>query len=106
MSNAKILNVLNALAADGGRGNVLKFLNGIMIIRSKTIALKTTFPVPFVDTPTVFISAGSTRASTSWDRELFPNATTSTGFTVANLSMGDSTGKTALSGYLAIGRWK
>lgn len=50
MSNAKILNVLNALTADGG-GNVLKFLNGIMIIRSDAIALETTFPTPFVDTP-------------------------------------------------------
>lgn len=50
MSNAKILNVLNALTADGG-GNVLKLLNGIMIVRSDAIALKTTFPTPFVDTP-------------------------------------------------------
>lgn len=47
MSNAKILNVLNALTANGGGDGILKFLNGIMIIRSKAIALRTTFPAPF-----------------------------------------------------------
>ena len=43
------------LQLTGGDG-ILKFLNGIMIIRSKAIALETTFPTPFVDTPTVLVS--------------------------------------------------
>lgn len=104
MSNAKILNVLNALTADGG-GNVLKFLNGIMIIRSGTIALKTTFPTPFINTPTVLLSKVSTRTYASYDRELYPVKVTSTGFSVERLKI-DSSGVTTLSGYLAIGRWK
>lgn len=105
MSNAKILNVLNALTADGGGGNVLKFLNGIMIVRSDAIALKTTFPTPFVDTPTVFISAITTRGVASFDRELYPETVTATGFSVVRLQV-DNEGITTLSGYLAIGRWK
>ncbi|WP_278977805.1 hypothetical protein [Sutterella wadsworthensis] len=105
MSNAKILNVLNALTADGGGGNVLKFLNGIMIIRSDAIALTTTFPTPFIDTPTVFISVISTRAVASFDLELYPKTITPTAFSVVRLQV-DNSGITTLSGYLAIGRWK
>lgn len=105
MSNAKILNVLNALTADGGRGNVLKFLNGIMIIRSDTIALETTFPTPFVDTPTVLVSVVTTRWASSYDRELYPKAVTPTGFSIYSLVVAN-TGLTTVSGYLAIGRWK
>lgn len=104
MSNAKILNVLNALTADGG-GNVLKFLNGIMIIRSDTIALETTFPTPFVDTPTVLVSVVTTRWVASYDRELYPTTVTPTGFSIANIVV-DDRGLTTVSGYLAIGRWK
>ena len=105
MLNAKILNVLNALTADGGGGNVLKFLNGIMIIRSDTIALETTFPTPFIDTPTVLVSKVSTRAVASYDRELYPTTVTPTGFSVGCVAI-DNIGLTTLSGYLAIGRWK
>lgn len=104
MLNAKILNVLNALTADGG-GNVLKFLNGIMIIRSDTIALETTFPTPFIDTPTVLVSKVSARAYASYDRELYPTTVTPTGFSVWGLTITER-GVTTLSGYLAIGRWK
>lgn len=104
MSNAKILNVLNALTADGG-GNVLKFLNGIMIIRSDTIALETTFPTPFVDTPTVLVSVVTTRWVASYDRELYPTTVTPTGFSIASIVV-DDCGLTTVSGYLAIGRWK
>lgn len=104
MSNAKILNVLNALTADGG-GNVLKFLNGIMIIRSDAIALKTTFPTPFVDTPTVLVSVVTTRGVASFDRELYPRTVTPTGFSIFNLVVNNN-GLTTVSGYLAIGRWK
>lgn len=104
MSNAKILNVLNTLTANGG-GGILKFLNGIMIIRSKTIAFKTTFPTPFVDTPTVFISVITTRRVASFDQELYPETVTATGFSVVRLQV-DNVGITTLSGYLAIGRWK
>lgn len=105
MSNAKILNVLNALTANGGGGNVLKFLNGIMIIRSDAIALETTFPTPFVDTPTVLVSVVTTRWTASYDRELYPRTVTPTGFSVVGLQV-DNAGITTLSGYLAIGRWK
>lgn len=105
MSNAKILNVLNALTADGGGGNVLKFLNGMMIIRSNAIALETTFPTPFVDTPTVLVSVVSTRWDSSYDRELYPGAVTPTGFSIYSLVVAYS-GLTTVSGYLAIGRWK
>lgn len=104
MSNAKILNVLNALTADGG-GNVLKFLNGVMIIRSAAIALKTTFPTPFVDTPTVLVSVITTRWDSSYDRELYPGSVTPTGFSIFTLVV-DNSGLTTVSGYLAIGRWK
>lgn len=104
MSNAKILNVLNALTANGGDG-ILKFLNGIMIIRSKAIALETTFPTPFVDTPTVLVSVVTTRWTASYDRELYPETVTATGFSVVRLQV-DNAGITTLSGYLAIGRWK
>lgn len=104
MLNAKILNVLNALTADGG-GNVLKFLNGIMIIRSDTITWETTFPTPFIDTPTVLVSVVSTRAFASYDREIYPTMVTPTGFSVGCLAI-DVHGLTTLSGYLAIGRWK
>lgn len=105
MSNAKILNVLNALTADGGGGNVLKFLNGIMIIRSDAIALETTFPTPFVDTPTVLVSVVTTRWVASYDRELYPRTVTPTGFSIFNIVV-DNDGVTTVSGYLAIGRWK
>lgn len=105
MSNAKILNVLNALTADGGGGNVLKFLNGIMIIRSNTVALETTFPTPFVDTPTVLVSVVTTRWISSFDRELYPKTITSTGFSIYSLTV-NYNGITTVSGYLAIGRWK
>lgn len=104
MSNAKILNVLNALTADGG-GNVLKFLNGIMIIRSDAVAMNTTFPTPFVDTPTVLVSVITTRWGSSYDRELYPGSVTPTGFSIFSL-MVDFSGVTTVSGYLAIGRWK
>lgn len=104
MSNAKVLNVLNALTADGG-GNVLKFLNGIMIIRSDAIALETTFPTPFVDTPTVLVSVSTTRWVASYDRELYPRTVTPTGFSIFTLRV-DYNGVTTVSGYLAIGRWK
>lgn len=105
MSNAKILNVLNALTADGGGGNVLKFLNGIMIIRSDAIALETTFPTPFVDTPTVLVSVVTTRWVASFDRELYPRTVTPTGFSIFSLAI-DNDGLTKVSGYLAIGRWR
>lgn len=105
MSNAKILNVLNALTADGGGGNVLKFLNGIMIIRSNAVALETTFPTPFVDTPTVLVSVITTRWVASFDRELYPRTVTPTGFSIFNLVVNNN-GVTTVSGYLAIGRWK
>lgn len=105
MSNAKILNVLNALTADGGGGNVLKFLNGIMIIRSDAIALETTFPTPFVDTPTVLVSAVTTRWIASYDRELYPRTVTPTGFSIFSIAVANN-GLTTVSGYLAIGRWK
>lgn len=105
MSNAKILNVLNALTADGGGGNVLKFLNGIMIIRSDAIALETTFPTPFVDTPTVLVSVVTTRWASSYDRELYPRTVTPTGFSIFSIVVAN-TGLTTVSGYLAIGRWK
>lgn len=105
MPNAKILNVLNALTADGGGGNVLKFLNGIMIIRSNAITFTTTFPAPFIDIPTVFVSVISTRALSSFDQELYPGVITPTAFSVVRLQV-DSHGITTLSGYLAIGRWK
>lgn len=88
-----------------GGGNILKFLNGIMIIRSKDIALYTTFPTPFVDTPTVFIAVLTTRWAASFDRELYPETVTATGFSAARLQV-DNEGVTTLSGYLAIGRWK
>ena len=104
MSNAKILNVLNALTADGG-GNVLKFLNGIMIIRSDAIAMETTCPTPFVDTPTVLVSVVTTRWIASYDRELYPRTVTPTGFSIFNIVVNDN-GLTTVSGYLAIGRWK
>lgn len=104
MSNAKILNVLNALTADGG-GNVLKFLNGIMIIRSDVVALETTFPTPFVDTPTVLVSVVTTRWTASFDRELYPRTVTPTGFSIYTIVV-DNSGVTTVSGYLAIGRWK
>ena len=76
-----------------------------MIIRSDAIALKTTFPMPFVDTPTVLVSKVSTRAVASYDRELYPTAVTPTGFSVYGVVV-DNSGLTTLSGYLAIGRWK
>lgn len=104
MSNAKILSVLNALTANGGDG-ILKFPNGIMIIRSKAIALATTFPTPFVDTPTVLTSVVATRWASSHDRELYPNTVTSTGFSIFSIAVAN-TGLTTVSGYLAIGRWK
>ena len=104
MSNAKVLNVLNALTAGGG-GNVLKFLNGIMIIRSNTVALETTFPTPFVDTPTVLVSVVTTRWVASYDRELYPRTVTPTGFSIYRLVVNND-GITTVSGYLAIGRWK
>lgn len=104
MSNAKILNVLNALTANGG-GNVLKFLNGIMIIRSDAIALETTFPTPFVDTPTVLVSVATTRWAASYDRELYPTTVTPTGFSIFSIEV-NTYGSTRVSGYLAIGRWK
>ena len=104
MSNAKILNVLNALTANGGDG-ILKFLNGIMIIRSNAIALETTFPTPFVDTPTELVSVVTSRWDSSYDRELYPNAVTPTGFSIFSLVV-DNRGLTTVSGYLAIGRWK
>lgn len=105
MSNAKILNVLNALTANGGGDGILKFLNGIMIIRSKAIALETTFPTPFVDTPTVLVSVVTTRWVASYDRELYPGTVTPTGFSIFNIVV-DNSGLTTVSGYLAIGRWK
>lgn len=105
MSNAKILNVLNALTANGGGDGILKFLNGIMIIRSKAIALETTFPTPFVDTPTVLVSVVTTRWAASYDRELYPRTVTPTGFRIFNIVV-DNSGLTTVSGYLAIGRWK
>lgn len=105
MSNAKILNVLNALTADGGGGNVLKFLNGIMIIRSDAVAFETTFPTPFVDTPTVLVSVRTTRWVASCDRELYPKTVTPTGFSLVSISVSHD-GVTTVSGYLAIGRWK
>lgn len=102
MSNAKILNVLNALTANGGGDGILKFLNGIMIIRSKAIALETTFPTPFVDTPTVLVSVVTTRWVASYDRELYPGQITPTGFSLGRIT----TEQTTIYGYLAIGRWK
>ena len=76
-----------------------------MIIRSKAIALETTFPTPFVDTPTVLVSVVTTRWTASYDRELYPETVTATGFSVVRLQV-DNAGITTLSGYLAIGRWK
>jgi hypothetical protein len=76
-----------------------------MIIRSDAIALTTTFPTPFIDTPTVLVSAVTTRWAASFDRELYPRTVTPTGFSVVRLQV-DSDGITTLSGYLAIGRWK
>lgn len=105
MSNAKILNVLNALTANGGGDGILKFLNGIMIIRSKAIAWETTFPTPFVDTPTVLVSVVTTRWVASYDRELYPTTVTPTGFSLFSIVV-DNSGLTTVSGYLAIGRWK
>lgn len=101
-SNSKILNVLNALKADGGGDGILKFLNGIMIIRSKSIALRTTFPVPFRYPPIMFTAITSTRRSTSYDSELYPNTVTTTGFTLDRIV----TEQTTIYGYLAIGMWK
>lgn len=105
MSNAKILNVLNALTANGGGNGILKFLNGIMIIRSNAIALQTTFPTPFVDTPTVLVSVSTNRWAASFDRELFPGVVTPTGFSIFTLVV-NGNGSSTVSGYLAIGRWK
>lgn len=104
MLNAKILNVLRALTANGG-GNILKFLNGIMIIRSDTIALNTTFPTPFIGIPTVLLFTISTRATSSYDRELYPTAVNPTGFSAGCIELNDR-GVTKHYGYLAIGRWK
>lgn len=101
-SNSKILNVLNALKADGGGDGILKFLNGIMIIRSKAIALRITFPVPFRYPPIVFTAMTSTRQGSSYDCELYPNTVTTTGFTLARTV----TQQTTIYGYLAIGMWK
>lgn len=105
MSNAKILNVLNALAANGGGDGILKFLNGIMIIRSNAVAFETTFPTPFVDTPTVLVSVATTRWIASYDRELYPETVTPTGFSLFSVVV-HGNGTTTVSGYLAIGRWK
>lgn len=105
MSNARILSVLNALTANGGGDGILKFPNGIMIIRSTTVSLETTFPVPFVDIPTVFVSIITHRWASSHDRELFPGMRTPTGFSIFSLVV-NADGATRVSGYLAIGRWK
>ena len=102
MSNAKILNVLNALTASGGGDGILKFLNGVMIIRSKAIALKTTFPTPFRYPPIVLVAKTSTRSGSSYDCELYPGQVTSTGFSLERLTIQQTT----LYGYLAIGSWK
>lgn len=101
-SNSKILNVLNALKADGGEDGVLKLLNGIMVIRSKSINLRTTFPVPFCYPPIMFTAITSTRGVSSYDRELYPNTVTATGFTLDRIV----TDNTTIYGYLAIGMWK
>lgn len=101
-SNSKILNVLNALKADGGGDGTLKFLNGIMIIRSKSLALRITFPVPFRDPPIVFTAITSTRQFSSYDGELYPSTVTATGFTLNRIV----TEQTTIYGYLAIGMWK
>lgn len=101
-SNSKILNVLNALKADGGGDGILKFLNGIMIIRSKSIALRITFPVPFRYPPIVFTAMTSTRRVSSYDSELYPNTVTATGFTLDRTVIDQTT----IYGYLAIGMWK
>lgn len=101
-SSSKILNVLNALKADGGGDGILKFLNGIMIIRSKSIALHVTFPVPFRYPPIVFTAITSPRRDSSYDCELYPNTVTNTGFTLDRIV----TEKTTIYGYLAIGMWK
>lgn len=102
MSNAKILNVLNALTASGGGDGILKFLNGVMIIRSKAIALRTTFPAPFRYPPIVFVAKISTRRIASYDCELYPRQVTSTGFSLEQIT----TEQTTIYGYLAIGSWK
>lgn len=102
MSNAKILNVLNALTANGGGDGILKFLNGIMIIRSKAIALRTTFPAPFRYPPIVLVAKTSTRRVASHDCELYPGQITSTGFSLDRIT----TEQTTIYGYLAIGMWK
>lgn len=102
MSNAKILNVLNALTANGGGDGILKFLNGVMIIRSKAIALRTTFPAPFRYPPIVLVAKTSTRRAMSYDCELYPGQVTPTGFSLERIT----TEQTTLYGYLAIGSWK
>ena len=76
-----------------------------MIIRSKAIALETTFPTPFIDTPTVLVSVITDRGAASYDRELYPRAVTPTGFSIFNIVV-NAGGLTTVSGYLAIGRWK
>lgn len=100
--SSKILNVLNALKADGGGDGVLQFLNGIMIISSKSIALNTTFPLPFRYPPIVFTALTSTRRGASYDCELYPNTVAATGFTLERTKIEQST----IYGYLAIGMWK
>lgn len=102
MSNAKILNVLNALTANGGGDGILKFLNGVMIIRSKAIALHTTFPAPFRYPPIVLVAKTSTRRGASYDCELYPGQVTPTGFSLERIT----TEQTTIYGYLAIGSWK
>lgn len=101
MSNANILDVLNALTVNGGEG-VLKFLNGVLLIRSKTIAVRTTFPTPFRYPPIVLVAKTSTRRAASYDCEHYPGQVTNTGFTLEQLT----TEQTVLYGYLAIGSWK
>lgn len=102
MPNAKILNVLNALTAAGGRDGVLKFLNGTMIVGNKAVATQTTFPVPFRYAPIVLVAKTSTRRGASYDYELYPGTVTPTGFSLARISIEQTT----IYGYLAIGMWK
>lgn len=75
------------------------------MVRSDAIALETTFPTPFVDTPTVLVSVVTTRWAASYDRALYPSTVTPTGFSISSIVIDDS-GLTTVSGYLAIGRWK
>lgn len=103
MSNTKILNVLNALTANGGGDGILKFLNGVMIIRSENIALRTTFPAPFRYPPIVLVAKTSTRRGSSYDCELYPGPVTPTGFSLVQLTTEE---QTTIYGYLAIGSWK